>query len=84
MRAHLQAFCCVALLFCVAGYAQSVGNITTVAGTGTAGFTGDGGLSISAKVYYPYGVGVDKAGYFYSTSRIRTAIASVRSTSPTM
>jgi len=82
MRAHLQAFCCVALLFCVAGYAQSVGNITTVAGTGTAGFTGDGGLSISAKVYFPYGVGVDKA--VTSTSRIRTTIASVRSTSPTM
>jgi hypothetical protein len=75
MRAHLQAFCCVALLFCVAGYAQSVGNITTVAGIGTAGFTGDGGLSISAKVYYPYGVGVDKAGYFYiadtNNNRIR-------------
>src|ERR1700730_8071099 len=64
MRASLQLFC-VALLFCVSGYAQSVGDITTVAGTGTGGFSGDGGLSISAQTYQAYGVGVDKAGNFY-------------------
>jgi hypothetical protein len=37
-------------MFCVSGYAQSVGDITTVAGTSTGGFSGDGGLSISAKI----------------------------------
>ena len=65
MRTRLQLFCCVAVLFSVAGYAQSVGNITTVAGTGTGGYSGDGGLSISAKVYVPFGVALDKAGNFY-------------------
>jgi trimeric autotransporter adhesin len=65
MRAHLQAFCVTLLLFCVAGYAQSVGNITTVAGTGTGGFSGDGGISISANIFSPIGVGLDKSGNFY-------------------
>jgi hypothetical protein len=64
MRAHLQVFC-VALLFCVSGYAQNVGDITTVAGSGTGGFAGDGGLSISAKIYQAYGVGLDNVGNFY-------------------
>ena len=75
MRAHLQIFCCVALLFSVAGYAQSVGDITSVAGTGLVGFSGDGGLSISAKLANPRGVGLDKAGNFYiadtANNRIR-------------
>jgi sugar lactone lactonase YvrE len=65
MRTRLQLFCCVAVLFCVAGYAQSVGNITTVAGSSTGGYSGDGGLSISAKVYLPFGVALDKSGNFY-------------------
>ncbi|RYE84217.1 MAG: hypothetical protein EOO65_02650, partial [Methanosarcinales archaeon] len=32
------------------------GNITTVAGNGTAGFTGDGSLATTAKIYLPRGV----------------------------
>jgi NHL repeat len=64
MRAHFQLFCMALLLF-ASGYAQSVGDITTVAGTGTGGFSGDGGLSISAQTYQAYGVAVDKAGNFY-------------------
>jgi sugar lactone lactonase YvrE len=75
MRAHLHTFCCIALLFCVAAHAQSVGNIATVAGTGTGAYSGDGGLSISAKLFYPFGVGVDKTGNFYiadtNNNRIR-------------
>src|SRR5690349_12793174 len=60
-----QFLCCVALLFCVAGFAQTVGNITTVAGTGISGYSGDGGLSVSANFFYPFGVAVDKSGNFY-------------------
>ena len=55
----------IVLLLCLSGFAQSVGNITTVAGTGTGGYAGDGGLSTSAKVFAPFGVAVDKAGNFY-------------------
>jgi len=64
MRAHFPLIC-VALLFSVSDYGQNVGDITTVAGSSTGGFAGDGGLSISAKIYQAYGVGLDKAGNFY-------------------
>ena len=40
------------------------GNITTVAGNGTAGNTGDGGSATSAEIYAG-GVAVDAAGEFY-------------------
>jgi sugar lactone lactonase YvrE len=39
--------------------------ITTVAGSGTPGFTGDGGAAISAEVNHPYGVAVDATGNIY-------------------
>ncbi len=39
--------------------------ISTVAGTGTAGSTGDGGLATAAKLNNPCGVAVDAAGNVY-------------------
>ena len=52
------------------------GIITTIAGTGTAGSTGDGGLAINALLYAPTGVWVDtnnKNIYIadYGNSKIR-------------
>jgi uncharacterized protein (TIGR03437 family) len=41
------------------------GNITTVAGTGVAGYTGDGGPAVAAELAFPAGVAVDSAGYLY-------------------
>ena len=41
------------------------GVISTVAGTGTAGFSGDGGPAISARLSGPGGVAVDAAGNLY-------------------
>ncbi len=41
------------------------GNINTVAGTGTAGFSGDGAAATSAELYYPEGVAVTSAGTVY-------------------
>ena len=41
------------------------GVITTVVGTGTAGFSGDGGLATSAQVNYPYGLALDGGGNLY-------------------
>jgi len=41
------------------------GNINTVAGTGTAGFSGDGAAATSAQLYYPEGVAVTSAGTVY-------------------
>ena len=39
--------------------------ITTVAGNGTAGYSGDGGAATGAEVNGPYGVAVDGSGNLY-------------------
>jgi hypothetical protein len=59
--------------------AAATGIITTVAGTGTAGYSGDGGLATSAKINGPQGVAVDSAGNLYiadsANSRVRKVTA---------
>ncbi|MEK4358706.1 S-layer homology domain-containing protein [Paenibacillus sp. FSL M7-1455] len=57
------------------------GNISTVAGTGTAGNPGEGEFATSANIKYPYGVAVDSGGnLFYvaddGSSRVRKVDAS--------
>jgi hypothetical protein len=58
----------------------STGIITTVAGTGTAGFTGDGGPATSAEINAPTGVEIDASGNLYvsdfGNNRIREVNAS--------
>ena len=44
---------------------DSAGNITTVAGTGTAGFGGDGGAAVAAQLNSPTGVAPDGSGNLY-------------------
>ena len=41
------------------------GNISTVAGSGTQGFSGDGGSATSAKLSQPNGVAVDSSGNLF-------------------
>ncbi len=43
----------------------SGGVITTVAGNGTSGYSGDNGMATSAQLNSPYGVAVDSAGNLY-------------------
>ncbi|WP_428746159.1 immunoglobulin-like domain-containing protein [Sulfurimonas sp.] len=50
------------------------GIITTVAGNGTQGFSGDGGDATNASLYYPHGIAINQAGELFiasSNSRIR-------------
>src|SRR5262249_14275241 len=44
---------------------NTAGVITTLAGTGAAGFSGDGGPAGSAQLNLPYGVAVDAGGVVY-------------------
>ena len=44
---------------------DSSGVITTVAGTGTAGFSGDSGQATAAQINLPFGVDVDGSGNLY-------------------
>jgi hypothetical protein len=48
------------------------GLISTVAGTGAAGFSGDGGPATQALLSGPFGLAIDKAGnlYFSDTGRL--------------
>ena len=57
---------------------KSTGNIITIAGNGTSGFTGDGGPATSAEINMPEGVAVDGSGnVFFSdegNQRIREVV----------
>ena len=49
------------------------GVITTLAGTGVAGFSGDGGPATAAQLNLPYGLAADLAGYLYVADLATTA-----------
>ena len=53
------------------------GAITTVAGTGEKGFSGDGGPATSAALSEPYGVVVDRAGNLYIADRLNRRVRRV-------
>lgn len=72
-RADANCFLTIAyFLFSFTGSAQI---ITTIAGTGTAGYTGDGGLATNAELNFPVATAIDGAGNIYIAdyfnSRIR-------------
>ncbi len=72
----------VILLCAISAWAAS-GDIVTIAGNGTSGFSGDGGPATSASLYGPAGVTVDAAGNIYIADtcnyRIRKVDASTGS-----
>jgi sugar lactone lactonase YvrE len=58
------------------------GNIHTVAGNKVAGYSGDGGLAVSAKLNYPYGVAVDSSGNLYVADTTNNVIRKVVNPGP--
>jgi len=55
----------------------STWNITTVAGNGTAGYSGDGGPADSASLNFPYGAAVDASGNIYIADYLNHRIRKV-------
>jgi hypothetical protein len=58
----------------------ATGNITTIAGTGAEGFSGDGGLATAAMLNEPYSIALDAAGNLYiadsGNNRVREVFVS--------
>src|SRR5438132_897503 len=55
----------------------TTGNIQTVAGNGTQGFSGDGGPATSASLYFPEGVFVDSSGNIFTADHLNGRIREV-------
>ncbi|MGC9194890.1 MAG: hypothetical protein ACP5IL_05465, partial [Syntrophobacteraceae bacterium] len=62
----------------------STGIITTVAGNGTGGYSGDGGSALSAQLNNPAGVAVDLSGNLYIADTSNNRIREVSATTPRM
>jgi DNA-binding beta-propeller fold protein YncE len=53
------------------------GKIATVAGTGAAGYSGDGGPAVAAQLNEPYGVAVDRHGNLFVADRLNRRVRRV-------
>jgi sugar lactone lactonase YvrE len=58
----------------------TTGIITTVAGNGTEGHSGDGGPATSSELYFPYGVAVDSYGNLLIADSLNSVIRRVDAT----
>jgi trimeric autotransporter adhesin len=58
---------------------DSSGNITTVAGNQTSGFSGDNGSAVAAQLNRPVGVAVDSSGNLYISDYMNSRIRKVAS-----
>ena len=61
---------------------DAAGTITTIAGTGTAGYSGDGGPALAARLDDPRGLALDGAGNLYVSNAEGSPVPSVRRIDP--
>ncbi len=59
---------------CVRRVQRSSGQIITVAGSGQAGYSGDGGPATQAQLNSPYGIALDTANNLYLVDRLNACI----------
>jgi hypothetical protein len=78
VRRLYKAFC-LSFLFAVIALVAKPQIITTVAGNGTAGYSGDNGPATSAQLNDPMGVSADKNGNFFIVDRNNNVIRKVNS-----
>ncbi len=77
-------FVCEARNHCVRRIDGQTGAITTVAGTGEPGYSGDGGPATQAQLYEPYALTVDGNGDIYIVDRLNAAVRKVDAASGVM
>jgi uncharacterized protein (TIGR03437 family) len=66
---------------------DTTGTISTIAGTGTDGYSGDGGISTQAALNYPWSLTADPSGNIYISDRVNNRvrlIAGVQSPAPSL
>ncbi len=59
------------------GTAPVSGNITTIAGNGTAGFSGDGSAATNAEMNFPSGIALDCSGNLYIADALNLRIRKI-------
>lgn len=59
---------------CIRRVDSRTGIITTIAGTGERGFSGDGGPATAATMNEPYGVVIDRSGSIYTADRLNRRV----------
>jgi sugar lactone lactonase YvrE len=62
---------------CVRRIEAHSGRITTIAGNGTAGYSGDGGAATQATLHQPYSLQIDNNGDIYIVDRLNAVIRKV-------
>lgn len=77
-------FMCEAKNHIVRRIDQGTGVITTVAGTSTVGYSGDGGPATQAQMNEPYSLTVDQNGDIYIVDRLNAVIRKVDSATGTI
>jgi streptogramin lyase len=81
---HGDLYIADAMNHCVRKMSLATGVITTVAGSGRKGYSGDGGPALQATMNEPYAVAVNDRGDLFIVDRLNAAVRKVDAASGTM